>query len=158
MTILGSRPTRDRPSRPMNRGRGFPKRSKSPRTRKSYNAYKGAVKKRTQRETKVMGATTWTKRNTKTGKFIDQKKTRAKRSSKASGGNDDPASNLVIFYCPARLPYLRPGRFDCIHCNAKVHSWDGIVDYVSWEAITVPSAKDQEGSEAQPSRNPYERT
>jgi hypothetical protein len=29
-----------------------------------------------------MGATTWTKRNTKTGKFIDQKKAPAKRKFK----------------------------------------------------------------------------
>jgi hypothetical protein len=37
-------------------------------------ARKGAVRKRTQLRTAVMGETTWTKRNKKTGKFVDQKK------------------------------------------------------------------------------------
>jgi hypothetical protein len=35
---------------------------------------KGAVRKRTQLRAKVMGETTWTKRNKKTGRFMDQKK------------------------------------------------------------------------------------
>jgi hypothetical protein len=46
------------------------------------NARKGAVKKRSQLKTKVMGASTWTKRNTKTGKFIDQKAVPAKKKFK----------------------------------------------------------------------------
>jgi hypothetical protein len=37
------------------------------------NARKGAVRKRTQVRSKVMGEKTWTKRDESTGKFIDQK-------------------------------------------------------------------------------------
>jgi hypothetical protein len=32
------------------------------------------VKKRTQRKTKLMGKTTWTKRSTASGRFVDQGK------------------------------------------------------------------------------------
>jgi hypothetical protein len=46
------------------------------------NARKGAVRKRTQLRTKVMGETTWTKRNKQTGKFVDQKKAPAKKKFK----------------------------------------------------------------------------
>jgi hypothetical protein len=46
------------------------------------NARKGAVKKRSQVKTKVGGATAWTKRNKKGGKFMAvkaKKKTAAKK-------------------------------------------------------------------------------
>jgi hypothetical protein len=46
------------------------------------NARKSAVRKRTQLRSKVMGETTWTKRDTATGKFIDQKKAPAKKKFK----------------------------------------------------------------------------
>jgi hypothetical protein len=38
------------------------------------NARKGAVKKRTQLKTTLGGATTWTKRNKKSGEFVAVKK------------------------------------------------------------------------------------
>jgi hypothetical protein len=53
------------------------------------NARKGAVKKRTQLQTKLQGKKTWTKRDKTTGEFMDQKKAPAKRSSRASGGRSD---------------------------------------------------------------------
>lgn len=46
------------------------------------NARKGAVKKRTQRKTSLMGKTTYTKRSTASGRFIDQKKAPAKKKFK----------------------------------------------------------------------------
>lgn len=46
------------------------------------SARKGAVKKRTQRKTKLMGKTTWTKRSTASGRFVDQKKAPAKKKFK----------------------------------------------------------------------------
>jgi hypothetical protein len=46
------------------------------------NARKGAVRKRTQVRSKTMGESTWTKRNSSTGKFIDQKKAPAKKKFK----------------------------------------------------------------------------
>jgi hypothetical protein len=46
------------------------------------NARKGAVKKRSQLKTKVMGEETWTKRSKETGEFRDQKKARAKKPFK----------------------------------------------------------------------------
>jgi hypothetical protein len=46
------------------------------------NARKGAVRKRSQLKTKVMGEETWTKRNKATGKFMDQKKAPAKKKFK----------------------------------------------------------------------------
>jgi len=46
------------------------------------NARKGAVKKRTQRKTKLTGKTTWTKRSTKSGRFVEQKKAPAKKKFK----------------------------------------------------------------------------
>jgi hypothetical protein len=46
------------------------------------NARKGAVRKRTQLRTTVMGESTWTKRNKKTGKFMDQKQAPAKKKFK----------------------------------------------------------------------------
>ena len=42
------------------------------------NARKGAVKKRTQRKGKLMGKTAWTKRNKKSGQFMDVKKSKKK--------------------------------------------------------------------------------
>jgi hypothetical protein len=46
------------------------------------NARKGAVRKRTQVRSQVMGKRTWTKRNKSTGKFVDQKKAPAKKKFK----------------------------------------------------------------------------
>jgi dihydrofolate reductase len=46
------------------------------------NARKGAVKKRTQRKTVLMGRTTYTKRSTASGRFIDQKEAPAKKKFK----------------------------------------------------------------------------
>jgi hypothetical protein len=46
------------------------------------NARKGAVRKRTQLKTKLQGKTTWTKRDTTSGQFIDQKKAPAKKKFK----------------------------------------------------------------------------
>jgi hypothetical protein len=46
------------------------------------NARKGAVKKRTQLKTKVKGEETWTKRSKSSGKFMDQRKTPAKKKFK----------------------------------------------------------------------------
>jgi hypothetical protein len=46
------------------------------------NARKGAVKKRTQLATQVMGKKTWTKRDKITGEFMDQKKAPATRKFK----------------------------------------------------------------------------
>lgn len=45
-------------------------------------ARKGAVRKRTQLRSKVMGESTWTKRNKETGRFMDQKKAPAKKKFK----------------------------------------------------------------------------
>ena len=42
------------------------------------SARKGAVKKRSQRKTKLMGKTAWTKRNKKSGQFMDVKKSKKK--------------------------------------------------------------------------------
>ena len=46
-------------------------------TNKPYgdNARKGAVRKRSQIKTKVMGESRWTKRDKETGEFMDQTKT-----------------------------------------------------------------------------------
>ena len=46
------------------------------------NARKGAVRKRSQLKSKVMGEETWTKRSKESGKFIDQKKAPAKKPFK----------------------------------------------------------------------------
>ena len=43
---------------------------------------KSAVRKRGQLRSKVMGETTWTKRDRTTGKFMDQKKAPAKKKFK----------------------------------------------------------------------------
>jgi hypothetical protein len=45
-------------------------------------ARKGAVRKRTQLRSKVMGESTWTKRNKETGRFMDHKKALAKKKFK----------------------------------------------------------------------------
>ena len=34
-----------------------------------------------------------------------------------------------------QFPYERPGRFDCKDCNAEVHSWTGVYDFIGWKAI-----------------------
>jgi hypothetical protein len=47
------------------------------------NARKGAVKKRTQLKTKLGGATAWTKRNKKGGKFMAVKKPATKKKTAA---------------------------------------------------------------------------
>ena len=46
------------------------------------NARKGSVRKRSQRRTKVMGDSTWIKRDKSTGRFMDQKKAPAKKKFK----------------------------------------------------------------------------
>jgi hypothetical protein len=46
------------------------------------NARKGAVRKRTQLRTQVMGEKTWTKRDKNTGKFSEQKRAPAKKNFK----------------------------------------------------------------------------
>jgi hypothetical protein len=35
------------------------------------------------------------------------------------------------------IPHERPGRFDCIKCNAEVHTWRGFFDFAEWETITL---------------------
>ena len=45
-------------------------------------ARKGAVRKRAQLRSKVMGERTWTKRDKSTGKFMDQKKAPARKKFK----------------------------------------------------------------------------
>ena len=42
------------------------------------NARKGAVKERSQRKTKLMGKTAWTKRDKESGEFMDVKKGKKK--------------------------------------------------------------------------------
>jgi hypothetical protein len=46
------------------------------------NARKGAVKKRTQLQTKTIGKKTWTKRDKTSGEFMDQKKAPANKKYK----------------------------------------------------------------------------
>ena len=46
------------------------------------NARKGAVRKRSQLQTRTMGQKTWTKRDSTTGTFMDQKKPPAKKKFK----------------------------------------------------------------------------
>jgi hypothetical protein len=50
-------------------------------TNKPYgdNARKGALRERSQRKTKVMGDDHWTKRSRRSGKFMAQKPTGAKK-------------------------------------------------------------------------------
>jgi len=50
-------------------------------TNKPYgnHARKGAVRKRSQRKTKIMGEKRWTKRSRVTGEFLSQKKAGAKK-------------------------------------------------------------------------------
>jgi hypothetical protein len=43
------------------------------------NSRKGAVKKRSQRQTKLMGQKRWTKRSKASGEFMSQKKAGAKK-------------------------------------------------------------------------------
>jgi hypothetical protein len=51
------------------------------------NARKGAIKKRSQVKTKLGGATAWTKRNKKSGKFMAVKKpTKKKKAAKKFKG------------------------------------------------------------------------
>jgi hypothetical protein len=45
------------------------------------NARKGAIKKRSQLKTKLGGATAWTKRNKKGGKFMAMKKPAKKKKA-----------------------------------------------------------------------------
>jgi hypothetical protein len=60
--------------------RGIPKMATNKPT--GDNARKGAVRKRAQLRTKAMGEGTWTKRDESTGKFMDQKRTPAKKKFK----------------------------------------------------------------------------
>ena len=46
------------------------------------NARKGAVRKRTQLKTKIMGEAHWTKRDKTSGQFLDQKKSPAAKPFK----------------------------------------------------------------------------
>ena len=48
------------------------------------NARKGAIRKRTQLRSKTIGEGTWTKRDKNTGKFMDRKKTAAKKKFKGA--------------------------------------------------------------------------
>ena len=50
------------------------------------NARKGAVRKRSQVKTKLSGATAWTKRNKKGGKFMAVKKAARKKAAKKFKG------------------------------------------------------------------------
>ena len=50
------------------------------------NARKGAVRKRPQLETKIMGEKHWSKRNKESGQFMDQKDVRHQRSLDRTGG------------------------------------------------------------------------
>lgn len=45
---------------------------------KGDNARKGAVRKRTQLKTRMMGEAQWTKRNKESGRFLDVKKIKKK--------------------------------------------------------------------------------
>jgi hypothetical protein len=63
----------------------------------------------------------------------------------------------VIFVCPKcgqpyratqqRYSYERPGRFDCIKCNAQVHEWRGVFDFTNWQAVVSGGSADQALSE-----------
>ena len=55
---------------------------------------KGAVKKRSQRQTKVMGQKRWTKRSKASGEFMSQKKPGAKRGC---GKNRDAGGLARVF-------------------------------------------------------------
>lgn len=56
-----------------------------------------------------------------------------------------PRPTFVNFACPAcnqvyratqeRFAYVRPGRFDCIECNAEVYAWRSHCDYTGWQAV-----------------------
>ncbi len=56
------------------------------------NARVGAVRKRSQRKTKIMGKKRWTKRSRKSGRFMDQKKSPSKfkgvRRERKAGSSD----------------------------------------------------------------------
>jgi predicted RNA-binding Zn-ribbon protein involved in translation (DUF1610 family) len=57
------------------------------------------------------------------------------------------STTTVIFCCPKcgityraiqdRFPDERPGRFDCVDCNAEVHAWTGFYDFTCWKAMTI---------------------
>jgi hypothetical protein len=56
----------------------------------------------------------------------------------------------VVFSCPKcglvyqatqqHDPINRPGRFDCMHCRATVHSWTDVYDYVVWKPLKMKRA------------------
>jgi hypothetical protein len=50
------------------------------------NARKGAVKKRSQTKTKMAGASSWTKRDTRSGEFMAVKKSSKKKAAKKFKG------------------------------------------------------------------------
>ena len=63
-------------------------------------ARKGAVRRRSQLETKTMGEKHWTKRSKESGQFMDQKD--KGRGSRASGGSDSPVDTWATTACRAR--------------------------------------------------------
>lgn len=58
------------------------------------NARKGAVKKRSQRVTKIHGEETWAKRSRETGRFLDQKKAPAESRTRACAKKNKPSHNV----------------------------------------------------------------
>jgi hypothetical protein len=72
---------------------------------------------------------------------------------------------IVIFCCLAchqayeatqeRYPYERPGRFDCIECNAEVHAWSGFFDYTGWKALALSPAVLEPGRLSPARRDPF---
>ena len=77
------------------------------------NARKGAVRKRSQIKTKVMGEDHWTKRNKEGGRFMDQKAddkkfkgVRREKKSRSQTRNAGPTSvaDLKMRVEPTRLP------------------------------------------------------
>ena len=69
------------------------------------------------------------------------------RSQNASSPMTGSTNTIVIFACPKcgivyratqlKLPYERPGRFDCVDCMAEVHSWTDLYDFTDWKAMTI---------------------
>jgi hypothetical protein len=62
------------------------------------NARKGAVRKRSQTKTTMGGATTWTKRDKKSGEFLAVKKATAKKSlpKKAAAARKKVAKKTTV--------------------------------------------------------------
>ena len=68
------------------------------------NARKGAVKKRTQRKTAVMGKPAWTKRDKTSGEFIAVKK--SAKNSRALGGRSDGLVDQTVGKAVSRTSAL----------------------------------------------------